>query len=142
MIRSADLMPSVIQLLYPPQPAIENPITPRRGPFLLTRIVLVRTNIVLVRRGKSDGCFVERAQPETRVLAARSEELVAVEEFGEVVLADGVDDDVAGDRVDAVVEVAVYNADFVVHDHGAVAAADEVVCAGCEAGFAGEAFCL
>lgn len=75
------------------------------------------------------GGFEEGAETKARVLAARGEELVAVEELGEVVLSDGADDDVLGDRVDAVVEVAVDDADFVVHDHGAVAAADEVVCA-------------
>ena len=50
-------------------------------------------------------------------------------------MSDVVDDDVSGDRVDSVVEVAVQDVDLVVDDHGSVPAADEAVCAGCWAVF-------
>ena len=138
MIRLPRLMPPILNLLDPPHAPVQQPIAPRRTPLLLTRVVIIRADIVLVRRRKGDGHFAERAEAEARVLAARGEELVAVEQFGQILLPDRFDDRVAWDRVDAVVQVAVHDADFVIEDHGAVAAADVVVDARGGAGFGGE----
>lgn len=84
------------------RPTIINPITPGRSPFLLTRIVLVSTHIILVRRSKRDRCLTERSKSEPRVLPTLDQELVVFKEFVEVVATDGGEDGFAGE-VDAVV---------------------------------------
>lgn len=135
-------MSSVIQLLNPAQTTVQYSITPCRRAFLVTRVVLVGPDVVFVGWCKGDSTFVEGAETEARVLAFRGEELVAVEEFCEVVLTHGFDDYVARDGVDAVIEVAIKDANLVVHDHGPISAADEVVCAGCETALACKTLCL
>lgn len=54
--------------------------------------------------------------------------MVAVEKLDEVVLPDGIDDDIAWDGVNAVVEVPIEDANLVIHDHGPVASASVLVC--------------
>lgn len=51
---------------------------------------------------------------------------------------DGLDHRVATHGVDAVIEVAVQNANLVIHDHGTVAATDEVVDSSGGIAFAGQ----
>ena len=138
MIRLPRLMPPVLGLLDPAHTAVQQPVAPRGTPLLVARVVGICSHVVLVRRREGYGHFLERAQAEAGVLSAGREELVAVEQFGQVLLADSFDDCVAWDRVNAVVQVAVYDADFVVKDHGAVAAADVVIDACGGAGLGGE----
>ena len=130
VVRHAHLVPLVVELLDPAPPAaapVEQPVAPRRAPLLLAAVVVVRAHVVLVRRREQDGQLLERAQAEGRVAAARDEQLVALEQLAEVARLDGGDDRVAAHGVDAVVEVAVEQAELVVEDHGAVAAAHEAV---------------
>lgn len=138
MIRHPNLMPPILKLLDPPHTTVKQPITPRGTPLLLARVVIIRANVVLVRRRECDWHFLERPQSEAWILAARREKLVAVEEFREIIRFHGFDDGFPRYRVDAVVQVAVHDADLVIEDHGAVAAADVVVDAGGGAGLHGE----
>lgn len=120
-------MPSIIQLLDTANAAVQNAVTPGGRPFLVTGIVLVGANVILIGRCKGDGSFDEAAESETGVLASRCQELVAVKKFGEIVLADGVDNDVSWYRIDAIIEIAVQDTDLVVHNHRSVSATRKLV---------------
>jgi hypothetical protein len=68
VVGGAHFMPSVFALLDLAHAPIQHSITPGRRSFLLACIVLVRTDVVLVRRCKRDGGFIERAETEVWIL--------------------------------------------------------------------------
>ena len=127
MITDPDFPASILFTLDLPQTPEKHTIAPSRRALLLARVVVVRVDVVLVRGVKRDGRLGESAQPEARVLLTREQQLVALEEAREVLVFDVLDDGVAAHGVDAVVEVAVEDADLVVHNHAAVAAGCEDV---------------
>jgi len=124
VVACRDLVAAVVELLDAAGPPVQEAVAPRRRALLLGRVVRVRADVVLVRRREGDGEFGKGGEAEARDAAARDHDLVAFQELGEFVAFDPVDDRVARDRVDAVVQVAVQDADFVVEDLRAVAAAD------------------
>lgn len=135
-------MSPVFQLLDAAKATVEDAVAPGRGTFLITGIVVVGTNVVFIRRRKGDRGFGEAAQPETGVLPSRCKKLVAVQELGEIVLTDGVNNDVAWNGINAIVEVSIQDADFVVHDHGAVASAGVLIGPRRKAVFRGQCLCF
>ena len=120
-------MSLIAELLNAADATVQDPITPRRGPMLLARVVIVRPDIVLIRWGERDRRLIESPQPERGIPSARDKELVSFEQLGQVVGFDGFDNGVPTHGIDAVIKIAVQDADFVVHDHAAVSAADEIV---------------
>jgi len=122
MIRDSHLMPAVVHL-FPS--AMQYTVAVRWHAALLSRVVVIRAGIVLVRRREIDRRLCESAQAEARVLSARQSELIPLEQLGVVVDADGLQDGVAAHIVEPIVEVAIYNAELVVHDHGAVTTTNE-----------------
>lgn len=122
MIRDSHLMPAVIHLL---PSAMQYTVAVRRHATLLSRVVVVSAGIVLVRRREINRRFCESAQAEARVLSTRKYKLIPLEQLSVVVGTDGLQDSVAAHIVEPIVEVAVHNAELVVHDHGTVTTTNE-----------------
>lgn len=133
MVGGTNFMPPILELLNAAQATVENAVAPGRGAFFLARIVLVSADIVFVRRCESDRRLGEAAESEAWVFSARCQKLIAFEKFGEVVLADSIDDNIAWDGINAVIQIPIQDTDLMIHDHRTVAATSELIGASCEA---------
>ena len=118
------LVPSVLQLLDPTRSSIEDSITPCRGPPFLARVVVVRSDIVLVRRSEGDRTLGEGSESEAWVPLPRQKELIPFQEFAQIVRLHCADDGISRHGVDAIVEISVEHTYLVVQDQGAIAPAD------------------
>lgn len=117
-------VPPVLQLLNPTWPSIEDSITPRRRSFFFARVVIVRSDIVLVRRSKGNRPLDEGSESKAWVPLPGQIQLIPFQEFAQVIGLHGVDDGISRHGVDAIIEIAAEYTYLVVQDQGAIASTD------------------
>ena len=108
-------------------PSKENSITPGRRPPLLARIVIVRSDIVLVRRSEGNWTLGECPEPEAWVTLPGQQELITFQDFGQIIRLHCGDDGISGHRVYSIVEISVEYTYLMIEDQGAIASADKHV---------------
>lgn len=127
MIGRTNFMPTILELLDAAEATVQNAVAPGWRALLLARIVLVTADIVLVSWREGDRRLSKATESEPGVLASRSQELVAFEKFGEVLLPHGVDDDIPWDGVNSIIQVTIQDTDLMIHDHRTVTATSEMI---------------
>jgi hypothetical protein len=127
MIGRTNFKPTILELLDAAQATVQNAVAPGGRTLLLARIVLISADIVLVSWREGDRRLSKATESEAGVLPSRSQELIAFEKFGEVVLPHGVDNDIPWDGVNSIIQVTIQDTDLMIHDHRTVTATSEMI---------------
>lgn len=124
MIRCTHFVPPVLRLPDTTDPSREDSITPRRRSPLLARVIIVCSDVVLVRWRKGDRTLGKGSESEAWVPLPGQQKLIPFQEFAQVIRLDCVDDGVSGHGVDTIVEIPVEYTYLMIEDQGAIASAN------------------
>src|ERR1700712_5665955 len=122
MVRDSHFMATVVDLLDTISSSAENSITPCRRSLLFTRVVIICSYVILVRRCECNRKLIESAKLEPRILPLGSKQLIPFKQLGEISCLDGADNGISAHSIDSIIQITIQDAYFMIHNHAAIAA--------------------